>query len=354
MARFFKKRVEAKGLPPGSLVFIGKQKIEKPCLKIIHYDKENLEEIDLSSVEEIPALKGAREVSWLNIYGIHDTELIKKIGEIYDLHSLVLEDILNTGQRPKQEEFDHCQFLAMKMLQYDEAEQRVSAEQLSMVLGRDFLITFQERPGDVFEPVRDRIRKQKGRIRSSGNDYLTYALMDTVVDNYIYLVERIGEQIEELEEQILENPKPETLQQINVFKREISFLGKVIRPVREMILRLIRSESGFFHKETKPFVSDLLDLVTHTIETIDTYREILSDYLNIYHTSVSNRMNEVMKVLTIFAAIFIPLTFIAGIYGTNFDYIPELGFRYSYFIMWGVILVVAILMIRYFRKKKWF
>lgn len=354
MARFFKKRIEAKGLPPGSLVFIGKQKIEKSSLKIIHYDKEHLDEVDIEKVEEARSLKGARTVSWLNIYGIHDTQLIQAIGEIYDLHPLVLEDILNTGQRPKQEEFENCQFLAMKMLQYDEEEQRVNAEQLSLVLGKDFLITFQERPGDVFEPVRERIRKHKGRIRSSGNDYLAYALMDTVVDNYIYLVERIGEQIEDLEDQILENPKPETLQQINVFKREISFLGKVIRPVREMIFRLTRLESGFFHKETVPFVSDLLDLVTHTIETIDTYREILSDYLNIYHTSLSNRMNEVMKVLTIFAAIFIPLTFIAGVYGTNFDYIPELGFRYGYFIMWGVMLGVAILMIRYFRKKKWF
>lgn len=354
MARFFKKRVEAKGLAPGSLVFIGNQKIEKSSMKIIHYDKEHLEEIDIASVEEIPALKGAKSVSWLNIYGIHDTELIQRIGEIYDLHPLVLEDILNTGQRPKLDEFNNCHFLAMKMLQYDEEEQQVNAEQLSLVLGKDFLITFQERPGDVFEPVRDRIRKHKGRIRSSGNDYLAYALMDTVIDNYIYIVERIGEQIEDLEEKILENPQQETLNQINAFKHEISFLGKVIRPAREMVTRLTRTESDLFHKNTLPFVKDLLDLVTHTTETIDTYREILSDYLNIYHTSMSNRMNEVMKILTIFAAIFIPLTFIAGIYGTNFEYIPELGFRYSYFIMWGVIVVVTIIMLRYFRRKKWF
>jgi magnesium transporter len=242
----------------------------------------------------------------------------------------------------------------MKMLQYNEEEQRVTAEQLSMVLGPDFLITFQERPGDVFEPVRDRIRKHKGRIRISGNDYLAYALMDTVIDNYIYLIEHIGEQIEELEEQILENPHKETLKQINVFKREISFLGKVIRPLREMVNRLARSESEYFYENTSPFIKDLLDLVIHAIETIDTYREILSDYLNIYHTNLSTRMNEVMKVLTIFAAIFIPLTFLAGIYGTNFDYIPELGFRYSYFIMWGVMATMAVVMIIYFRKKKWF
>ncbi len=354
MARFFKKRVETKGLAPGSLVFIGKQKLEKSSLKIIRYDKEYLEEIDVATVEEIPALKGARPISWLNIYGIHDTELIKRIGEIYDLHPLALEDILNTGQRPKTDEFDNCRFIAMKMLQYDEEEQQVNAEQLSLVLGKDFLITFQECPGDVFEPVRERIRKAKGRIRLSGNDYLAYALMDTVIDNYIYIVERIGEQIEDLEEQILENPQQETLHQINVFKREISFLGKVIRPAREMVTRLARSESDLFHKKTLPFIADLLDLVTHTTETIDTYREILSDYLNIYHTSMSNRMNEVMKILTIFAAIFIPLTFIAGIYGTNFEYIPELGFKYSYFIMWGVIVVVAIIMLRYFKRKKWF
>lgn len=354
MARFFKKRIEAKGLAPGSLVFIGKQKIEKPSLKIINYDKDSLEEIDILSVEDVIRMKGTHSVSWLNIYGIHDTELIKKVGEIYDLHPLVLEDIMNTGQRPKLEEFDNCQFIAMKMLQYNKEEQQVYAEQLSIVLGREFIISFQERPGDVFEPVRYRIRKHKGRIRSSGNDYLAYALMDTVVDNYIYIIEGIGEQIEELQQQILDNPNPIMLRQINGFKSEISFLNKVIRPVRELVTRLVRSESDLFQKKTIPFVKDLLDLITHVAETVDTYREILSDYLNIYHSSISNRMNEVMKVLTIFAAIFIPLTFLAGVYGTNFENIPELGFRYSYFIMWGIMVVVAIIMIRYFRKKKWF
>ncbi|UCG27338.1 MAG: magnesium/cobalt transporter CorA, partial [Bacteroidales bacterium] len=281
-------------------------------------------------------------------------DLIRELGEIYELHPLLLEDVVNTAQRPKLEEFDNCQFIAMKMLHYNEKEEMVQAEQLSIVIGQDFVVTFQERPGDVFEPVRERIRKYKGRIRSVGNDYLAYALIDTVIDNYIYLIEHIGVKIEDLEEKILENPKPEILQQINTFKQEISFLGKVIRPVRELVSRLARTESDLLHRKTMPFIKDLYDLITHSTETIDTYREILSDYLNIYHTGLSNRINEVMKVLTIFAAIFIPLTFIAGIYGTNFDYIPELGFRYAYFIMWGVIVIVAIIMLLYFKRKKWF
>ncbi len=354
MARFFKNRIENKGAVPGSLIFIGQQKMDKPRLTVIDYDKDTLTEFEPADLTECFKYKHTDSVTWINLYGIHDVDWIKQIGEHFDMHSLLLEDVLFTGQRPKLEEFDDHIFLVMKMLKYDDQLKKISSEQVSLILGENFVITFQEQPGDVFEPVRDRIRKMKGRIRTQGSDYLAYALMDTIVDNYIYAIERMGEQIEDLEEHIIENPSQEVLQEIYTYKKEISFFLKVTRPVLEIMNKLKKVETDLIHKKTKPFIKDLDDLVEHGVDTLLTYREILSDYLNIYHTSVSNRMNEVMKVLTIFAAIFIPLTFIAGIYGTNFDFLPELHFKYSYFIMWGVMITAAIFMLFYFKKKKWF
>jgi magnesium transporter len=278
---------------------------------------------------------------------------MQKIGDIFDLHPLLLEDIMNTDQRPKLEEFDNCLFLVLKMLRYDKEKQVIIAEQLSMVLGRTFLLTFQEQPGDVFEPVRERIRKQKGRIRATGIDYLAYALVDTVIDNYIAIIERIGEQIEDLDEEVLTNPKPVVMEKINTLKREMNYLRKSIRPLREAVIQLLKLDSKLIKDKTIPFLRDLQDLIIHATEAIDMYREMLSDQLNIYNSSISNRMNEIMKVLTIFAAIFIPLTFVAGIYGTNFEYLPELHYKYSYFILWGVMISVAIAMLSYFKRKDW-
>lgn len=222
-----------------------------------------------------------------------------------------------------------------------------------MVLGKSFLLTVQEQPGDVFEPVRERIRKQKGRIRKVGIDYLAYALLDTIVDNYIFIIERLGEQIEDIEDEILDNPNQDVLTRINAYKREMNYLRKSIRPARELILQLSKHDSDLVQEQTLPFLKDLLDLVTQAVEVIDTYRDMLSDHLDIYNTGVNNRLNEIMKILTIFSAIFIPLTFIAGIYGTNFKYLPELNYRYSYFALWGVMVVIALGMVRFFRRKKW-
>lgn len=222
-----------------------------------------------------------------------------------------------------------------------------------MILGKTFLITFQERPADVFEPVRERIRKQKGRIRKVGIDYLAYTLLDTIVDNYIFIIERLGEQIEELEEEILGNQTQDVLTKINNYKREMNYLRKSIRPAKEFIQQLTRIDSDLIHEQTMMFLKDLLDLASQAVEAIDTYREMLSDHLNIYNTGVSNKLNEILKILTIFSAIFIPLTFIAGIYGTNFEYFPELHYRYSYFIFWGVLIVVALVMVRFFKRRNW-
>ena len=353
MARFFKKREQNKGLAPGSLVFIGNNKVEKLLIRIIDYDKNKILEDELKQIAQGKEFVKSNTVTWINIDGLHDLEIIKEIGETFDLHALLLEDILNTGQRPKLEEFDNCLFFVLKMLRFDDEKQLIISEQLSLVLGSTFLLTFQEQKGDVFEPVRDRIRKQKGRIRIAGIDYLAYALLDTVVDNYIYIIERMGEQIEDIEEEILSGQDSTVMEKIINFKREMNFLRKSIRPAREAITQLARLDSDLIHEDTFPFLKDLQDLITQASEAIDTYRDMLSDQMEMYNSSISNKMNDIMKVLTIFAAIFIPLTFIAGIYGTNFEYVPELHFRYSYFILWGVMILVALIMLLFFKRKKW-
>ena len=285
--------------------------------------------------------------------GLHDLSTMKEIGQTFDLHPLLVEDILNTGQRPKLEVFDNCLFIVLKMIRYEKEKQMIVNEQLSMVLGDTFLLTFQEQPGDVFEPVRERIRNQKGRIRGSGIDYLAYALLDTVVDNYIFIIEKLGEKIEDIEEEVLEKADAGVMEKINIFKREMNFLRKSIRPAREAIIQLSKLDSELIREQTIPFLKDLQDLITHAAEAIDTYRDMLSDQLNLYNSVTSNRLNDIIKVLTIFAAIFIPLTFIAGIYGTNFEYLPELHYKYSYFVFWGVIIIVAAVMLLFFKKKKW-
>ena len=353
MARFFKKREETKGLSPGSLVFVGNKKVENARIRVIDYDGSQLKENELKEIAEGAEFKRTNTVTWINVDGLHDLSLMKEIGDTFELHPLLLEDILNTGQRPKLEEFENCLFLVVKMLRYDKEKQMIISEQLSMVLGQTFLLTFQEQPGDVFEPVRKRIRKQNARIRASGIDYLAYALLDCVVENYVFIVERLGEQIEDMEEEVLKKADSAVMEKINAFKHEMNFIRKTVRPAREAIIQLSKLDSEMIHDQTIPFLKDLQDLVTQAAEAIDVYRDMLSDHLNLYNSVVGNRMNDIMKVLTIFAAIFIPLTFIAGIYGTNFEYLPELKFKYSYFVFWGVMIFVAAAMLLFFRKKKW-
>lgn len=353
MARFLKKRDAALGQVPGELVFVGEQKVQETTIRIIDYDPEQLTEAGLKDITDGLAYAETDTVTWINVNGLHDTEIVRRVGASFGLHALVMEDIVNTGQRPKMEDYDDYLFFALKMMRYDEEIGEIRSEQLSIILGRRFLLSFQERPGDVFEPVRERIRKQKGRIRKVGIDYLAYALLDTIVDNYIFIIERLGERIEDVEDDILVNPTQEVLERINDYKREMNYLRKTIRPVREFLLQFAKLDSDLIQDDTTPFLKDLLDLANQAVDVIDSYREMLSDHLNIYNTGVGNRLNEIMKVLTIFSAIFIPLTFIAGIYGTNFDNVPELHYRYSYFIMWGIFLVTIVGMLRFFRRKEW-
>lgn len=353
MARFFKKREQSKGLAPGHLVFIGEQKVEEIQVHLFDYDSEKVVDTDLDELIPAKEIIDAPSITWLNVNGIHDTDAIRAIGEAFELHPLLLEDVLNTGQRPKLETYGNCVFIVMKMLRFDKANDVIIAEQLSMVIGSTFVLTFQEQPGDVFEPVRTRIRKSLGRVRVSGVDYLAFALLDNVVDNYVDIVERLGGDIEDLELEVLDEPTAQILQKITGLKREMTFIRKSVRPAKEAMALLSKLDSDVIQESTVPFLKELVDNANQASEAIEVYREMLSDALATYNTVVSNRMNEIMKVLTIFSAVFIPLTFIAGIYGTNFEYLPELKYRYSYFIFWGVMLSVGAGMLLYFRRRRW-
>lgn len=354
MARFLRNREQVNGQSPGALIFVGTRKMDLSDIRVIDFDDHHLTDQTLLDIRDATRFKNTESRTWININGLHDVTFIGDAGQVFDLHPLVLEDILNTGQRPKIDDYGRYLFIVLKMIRFDKDTQMLVNEQLSMVLADHFVLTFQERPGDVFEPVRERIRRQKSRIRASETDYLACALLDTVVENYISVIEQIGEQIEDLEEDILSGHDTRVMEQINLFKRETNYLRKSIRPAREAVFQLSRLESDLIHEKTLPFFKDLEDLIIHATEAIDTYRDLLTDQLNIYNSVVANKMNDIMKVLTIFAAVFIPLTFIAGVYGTNFEYLPELRYKYSYFIFWGVLVFVAGASLYYFKKKNWF
>jgi magnesium transporter len=353
MSRFIKKISKKTGLSPGTLVHIGKKKIGRPRIRIIDYTGETLQERELKRIEDSFPFKEKKSVTWLNIDGLHETDIIKKMGDHFGIHPLVLEDIVNTGQRPKLEDFDDYIFVVMKMLYSEGDDIEIKTEQISFIIGPHYLITFQERVGDVFEPVRERIRKSKGRLKKSGTDYLAYALIDAVVDNYFTVIEKFGDRIEELEDELLENPTSGTLTKIHSMKRELILLRKSVWPLRETISELSRSESKLIKNKTIVYLRDIYDHTIQVIDTIETLKETVSGMRDTYLSSISNKMNEVMKVLTIIATIFIPMTFIAGIYGMNFEFMPELRWMYGYFAIWGVMAVIAIVMLIYFRRKGW-
>lgn len=353
MARFLKDRKASKGQIPGSLILIGNQKMDQPVLKLIEYNPKSLVELDLKSIGEAISMHSQGSVSWLNIYGIHDLEMMKQIGEKLELQPLLMEDILNTDQRPKYEEGPSYSAFILKMLMYKESEKKIFAEQFTLIFGKHYVLTLQEQTGDVFNPVRERIRTAKKTSRLFDADYLAYALLDTIVDNYIQITETIGREIESLEERLFSDPDKSLVQEIYTLKTELSFLRKSIRPVKDVMRDLMRSENSLFQEKYFHFLKDLDDLITQASEAIELYSAMISDHLNIYSTNVNNRINEVMKVLTIFASIFIPLTFLAGIYGMNFEYLPELSFKYSYLIFWVIVILVGVGLLNYFKRKKW-
>ena len=354
MLRFIKRISKKSGLPPGSLVHVGEEKIEKRRIRVIDYDEAGIEEREPATIDECFPYKDTPNVTWINIDGLHEVDIIQKLGDGFGLHPLVLEDIVNTGQRPKMEDFEDYLFLIVKMLTYDDEEGEVKSEQFSLVLGPHYVISFQERVGDVLEPIRERLRKGKGRIRKMGPDYLLYALIDAIVDNYFAVLERIAEEIESLEDRIMIDPTTDLLQKIHNLKRELIFLRKSVWPLREAVSALERCESDLIQEKTAIYLRNVYDHTIQIADTIETFRDMVSGMLDVYLSSVSNKMNEVMKVLTIIATIFIPMTFLAGIYGMNFKNMPELEWAWGYPLVWCIILVVGLIMIFYFRRKKWF
>ena len=352
-SRLIKKRAEKIGLPPGSLVHVGEKKTEEVTIAIIDYDEMQFEEKEAKTVEECFPLKDKPTVTWINVVGIHQVEIIEKLGNRLGLHPLVLEDILDTHHRPKMEDFGDYIYIVLKMFYSDDERSDIVEEQISLILGSNFAISFQESQRDVFNPVRERLRVGEGRIRKMGADYLAYTLMDTIIDNYFVMLEKLGERIEDIEEELITNPVSQTLQTIHNLRREMIFLRESIWPLRELVSSLERGESALIKGTTIIYLKDVYDHTIQVIDIIETFRDMLSGMLDIYLSSISNKTNEVMKVLTIIATIFMPLTLITGIYGMNFRYMPELEWHWGYPLILLVMVAIGIAMLIYSRKRRW-
>jgi len=342
------------GLPSGDPVSADGQKQDRVRIDSMRYGRDHLEEIRDANMEDCVRLKAGSGITWINVNGIHDIETVQNLSNLFDLHPLTAEDISNTGQRPKTEEFDNYIFFALKMLTYDENTAAITSENVSVILSDNCVISFQEDiEGDPFDPVRQRIRSDKGIIRSQGADYLAYALLDAVVDEYFVSLEKLGDHIEDLDDEILTAPDPVHMKEIHRLKREIVFLRKAVWPVREEIAAMEKSESRLIKASTKIFLRDLYDHTIQIIEMVETYRDIIGGMHDTFLSGMGNRMNEVMKMLTIIGTIFIPLTFIAGIYGMNFENMPELKWKYGYFVLLGIMAVIGVTMLIFFKKRNW-
>lgn len=323
----------------------------KIILELIQYDEKDIFSAENLSISEILTRLNHQQVNWINLDGL-DTNIINTIGTHFNLHSLLVEDITSDHQ-PKAEEFEEYLFFTLKML-YRIEDGVIDYEQISFVLGKDYLLSFQEKEGDLFGPFRDRIKLDQGRVRKRKADYLLYRLIDIIVDNYYIVLDAIGGQIEEIEEEIYQKTSDQQFRKIQQLKKELIYLRKALYPLRDALSKLIKDESGFIEPSTLRYFSDIYDHVVHLIDSLDTYKDLSSGLMDIYINTLNTRTNEVMKVLTVISVIFMPLTFIVGVYGMNFEFMPELHYRLGYPIVWGVMLLSVIVMIRYFKYKKWF
>jgi magnesium transporter len=347
-----KKISKKAGLAPGTLVHVGEKKVEKVRIRVIDYSEDHIEERELDTIEQCLPYKDTHTITWINIDGLHEVELVQEIGKCFGLHALVLEDIVHTEQRAKVEEFKDHVFIITKMLSFEEETDHIRAEQFSLVLGPNYVLSFQERYGDVFNPVRERLRKKGGRFRRMGADYLMYALMDAIVDHYFGVLEMIGERLETLEDGIVADPGPDILQQIHHFRKELIFLRKSMWPLRELIHEMQAEESQLIKDRTTIYLRDVYDHIIQATDMIEAFRDIVGGMHDAYLSGISNKMNEVMKVLTIIATIFIPVTFVAGLYGMNFKYMPELEFPWGYPAALGLMSSIAGVMMIWFRRKR--
>lgn len=352
MRKLVRKQTKRAGLSPGTLIHVGEKKTDAANLSVIRYNKTDVQRFENISVEDLTDPSN-KYITWYHLNGLHDVRLIELLGNRFAIHSLILEDIVNTEQRPKIEDHGDYVFIVLKMLYYDNSSQEVKPEQVALIIGNNYLISFHENENNFFNPVRERINSGKGRIRTMGSDYVTYALMDAIVDNYFTILENLGDEIERIEATLIADPTADTLRRINSIKREMLFLRKNIWPLREIISVMQRGESPLIKPAIRVYLRDMYDHTIQVIDTIETMREILTGMVDIYLSSVSNKTNQVMKVLTIIATIFIPLTFIVGIYGMNFEYMPELAWRWGYP---GIMLVMAGIigvMLLYFKRRDW-
>lgn len=339
------------GAPPGTIIYHGDKQTDKVKISLIEFNEVDFIEKEFYDLTECLDHVDPTMVRWINVDGIHNVELIDAIGKRFNIHPLTLEDIVNTNQRPKFEDYDNYVVSIMKMLYFDS---ELQSEQLSVILFEGMVISFQEaQGGDAFDLIRNRIRLGKGRIRKMGADYLAYALIDAVVDCYFGILEKIGDRIEILEEDLIEEPTKETMRQLHSMKREMIFLRKSVWPMRELINNMERSETELIKPSTDIYLRDVHDHTIRVIDTVETFRDLLSGMMDIYLSSVSNKMNEVMKVLTIITTVFVPVTFIAGVYGMNFEFMPELHSKWGYIGAWIIMLSIMISLLFYFRKKKW-
>jgi magnesium transporter len=378
MPRFIKKYKEKVGLPPGTLIHLGSERTNVSRIMLFDYDEKEIHEKEIGSVEECFPFRDTATVTWINVDGVHQTGVIEALGNHFGIHPLVLSDIVNTRQRPKIEDYDDYLFVVLKMIhqgshsiqagtdtngnQTDTVSHKnpgkpdngeITAEQVSLIIGPNYVISFQETPEDLFNPIRNRLRSSSGRIRKKGADYLAYALIDTIVDNYFVILETLGEKVEDLEDELLKFPDEKTMLAIHNLKRDMIFLRRSVWPLREVTGFLERGESKLIHKTTRVYLRDVYDHTIQVVDNIETSRDILSGMLDIYLSTLSNRTNSVMKVLTIIATIFMPLTFIAGVYGMNFENMPELQWHWGYPAVVLLMFIIAAGMLLFFRKKRW-
>lgn len=353
------KAAKALNQVPGTVTYIGRKESTETTIEVIDYNKTSYERCFSKNPEDAFNFENELKITWINVDGLSNTKEIEKLGKYYDLHPLILEDIVNTNQRPKVDEFDDYFFLVVKMLYFpkDTAEKNNGSlinEHISMVVGKDYVLTFQEADGDVFEGIRDRLANAKGRIRNHGTDYLLFSLLDAIIDQYFEVIDSIGDKIETLEDELFQvQPSDDITFEIQELKRTILRIRRAVFPLREVLSRLEKLDSPLIEHKTRNYFRDLYDHIIQVSENIDIYREMTWGLMDMYMTTISNKMNEVMKVLTIIATIFIPLTFIAGVYGMNFEFMPELQWEYSYFVLLGFMLIIFLFMLYYFRKKKW-
>lgn len=354
MARFISRKKGVSGSRPGSLVHIGDQKVDNVVIKVMQYDKSELIEKEVQGISDAVSMINNDTITWINVIGLHDTKLISDLGRHLSVDNLLLEDILNTGHRQKCIIGDGMLVFIVKLLTFDPEERKINSDQLSILAGKNFVVTLHERMGGQLEPVRERIRTTMDRKRIIYPDYLSYAILDCIIDRYMDIATDIGDSVDRLEDEIMHSPGKETAGHIYRHRTELNYLRKVLLPMKELTLDFYRTRSHLVREDTRPFISDLNDHIIITHEVTETYYAMVADQREIYQANLSNRSNEIMQVLTVFAAFFIPLTFLVGIYGMNFKHMPELNWDHGYLYFWILIILVSGGLTLYFKRKKWF